>query len=391
RVVAQRCLYGVDLNPTAVQLARLSLWLCTLAADRPLTFFDHHLRAGNSLAGARLQDVARQPPARARGRLAPLRLFTNGALASSMASIVAPRLAIERQADDTAAIVRSKERTIESLNALDGPLGVWRLLADAWCAAWFWPTVVEPMTPKTWPAFSAFLRGTDDGLPPGTGARWRTVALDVSARERFFHWEIEFPEVFFDEEGAPRPGAGFDAVIGNPAWAAAHVQTAFARESGCYTLQDAGHANLYQLFAERMLHLAAPHGRVGMIMPSGLLGDHGCAGLRRFLFEHSAVDAIIGCDNRDGLFPIHRGVRFSLLTLSRTGWTAILQSGCGVRSADVLDDVPDEGAIANAVHVPVSLIRRFSGSGLAVPEMACERDRAIVARVTAAAPPLGSE
>src|SRR5262249_10755730 len=156
RVVAQRCLYGVDLNPTAVQLARLSLWLCTLAADRPLTFFDHHLRAGNSLAGARLQDVARQPPARARGRPAPLPLFTNGDLASSVASIVAPRLAIERQADDTAAIVRSKERTIESLNALDGPLGVWRLLADAWCAAWFWPTGVEPMTPKTWPAFSAF-------------------------------------------------------------------------------------------------------------------------------------------------------------------------------------------------------------------------------------------
>ena len=62
RAVAQRCVYGVDLNPTAVQLARLSLWLCTLAADRPLTFLDHHLRAGNTLAGARAADIARQPP-----------------------------------------------------------------------------------------------------------------------------------------------------------------------------------------------------------------------------------------------------------------------------------------------------------------------------------------
>jgi N-6 DNA Methylase len=57
RLVAQRCLYGVDFNPTAVQLARLSLWLCTLAADRPLTFFDHHLRVGNSLAGASPRDI----------------------------------------------------------------------------------------------------------------------------------------------------------------------------------------------------------------------------------------------------------------------------------------------------------------------------------------------
>ena len=59
RSVAERCLYGVDLNPTAVQLARLSLWLTTLAADRPLTFLDHHLASGNSLIGARLADLAR--------------------------------------------------------------------------------------------------------------------------------------------------------------------------------------------------------------------------------------------------------------------------------------------------------------------------------------------
>ena len=76
RSVAERCLYGVDLNPTAVQLARLSLWLTTLAADRPLTFLDHHLASGNSLIGARLADLARpmRPGRRAR-RLPPLPLF----------------------------------------------------------------------------------------------------------------------------------------------------------------------------------------------------------------------------------------------------------------------------------------------------------------------------
>ncbi len=67
RTIAERCLYGVDLNPMAVQLARLSLWLATLAADRPLTFLDHHLQAGDSLLGAWLSSL-RRPPIPNRGR-----------------------------------------------------------------------------------------------------------------------------------------------------------------------------------------------------------------------------------------------------------------------------------------------------------------------------------
>ena len=66
RSVAQRCLFGVDINPMAVQLGRLSLWLATLAGDRPLTFLDHHLRAGNSLVGASLDDLAAAPRRRRR-------------------------------------------------------------------------------------------------------------------------------------------------------------------------------------------------------------------------------------------------------------------------------------------------------------------------------------
>src|SRR5204862_7897660 len=75
RTIAERCLYGVDINPMAVQLARLSLWLTTLAADRPLTFLDHRLRVGDSLIGARLADLRRAPRDVRRGRDADLPLF----------------------------------------------------------------------------------------------------------------------------------------------------------------------------------------------------------------------------------------------------------------------------------------------------------------------------
>jgi hypothetical protein len=391
RTVAQRSIYGVDLNPTAVQLARLSLWLCTLAADRPVTFLDHHLRAGNALAGARAIDVARQPPGPGRRRSSsPLPLFDRDELAASLASTVSPRLMIASQPDDSAAIVHRKERLVEELAGANAPLAAWRTVADAWCAAWFWPAGVSRVAGRAWPAFSASLRGLASELPDRLQRQWRAAAETAARRERFFHWELEFPEVFFTHRGEPRGRPGFDAVIGNPPWAAARELTAFSRESGCYTLQGRGHPNLYQLFAERMLQLTAPGGRVGMLMPSGLLSDHGCALLRQHLFDRCTVDAIVGFDNRDALFPIHRGVRFALVTASAGGSTADLQSRAGVRSAAVLDDIPEEGTVPGGVRVPLALVRRFSGAALAVPELPHARDREILARVLSTAPHLGS-
>ena len=140
-----------------------------------------------------------------------------------------------------------------------------------------------------------------------------------------------------------------------------------------------------------MLELAAPAGRVGMLMPSGLLTDHGCAALRAHLFERCTVDAVLGFDNREALFPIHRGVRFSLITASNGGATSDLQTRTGLRSAaDILDDVPDEGGVPGSVRIPLTLVRRFSGPGLAIPDLPQTRDREILARVLSSAPQLGT-
>jgi hypothetical protein len=392
RVVAIRCLYGVDINPTAVQLARLSLWLCTLAADRPLSFLDHHLRTGNSLAGARLADLARQPPVRGRRRtMTPLPLVDDDELVSQLASTVGPRIDVARETDDTVAAVRRKERVIDALHGDRGPLAGWRASADAWCAVWFWPDDLPSIGSREWPALNAALGGRDSGLPDRLIQQWRATVAAVTARERFFHWEIEFPEIFFDASGAPRADAGFDAVIGNPPWTAAQALTAFSRESGCYRLQSDGHANLYQLFAERMLALTKAGGRVGALMPAGLLGDHGCARLRAHLFERCAVDALLGFENSAGLFPIHRGMRFALVTATTGGSTDVIPSRSGLRTASELDDVPDEGPVPDQVSLPLDFVRRFSGPGLEVPLLAAERDREILSRVLGAVPALGSD
>ena len=132
RVVAQRCLYGVDVNPTAVQLARLSLWLCTLAADKPLTFLDHHLRTGNSLVGATAADLARQPPGRPRRRrLAVLPLFQSLPLAGDLAETRNVRTGLAAIPDDTPEVVHAKERALDDLAGPRGPLSPWRAIADA--------------------------------------------------------------------------------------------------------------------------------------------------------------------------------------------------------------------------------------------------------------------
>jgi Eco57I restriction-modification methylase len=393
RTIAQRCLFGVDANPTAVQLARLSLWLCTLAADRPLTFLDHRLRCGNSLVGATIADMTSRPPSR-RPRPArktrQLGLFDERELAHGVSAAVGVRLGIASQPDASAAIVRDKERTLEELDGSAGPLRGWRELADAWCAAWFWPGDVAPPVGTAWTTFAAALRGRSRDLPPDVERRWRETAAAVAARERFFHWELEYPEVFHDERGAPQAGAGFDAVIGNPPWSAAGSVTRFSRDSGCYRMQGDGHVNLYQLFAERMLRLLRPGGRAGMVLPAGLLSDVGCADLRRYLFDGCDVDAAISLDNRDGLFPIHRSVRFVLLTATAGGKTEELCVKRGVRDAAALDDVADLGPPPGAVRIPMSMVRAFGGSGRAVPDLATDLDRAVLARLLSCGPPLES-
>ena len=395
RAIAQRCLYGVDLNPTAVQLARLSLWLCTLAADRPLTFFDHHLRAGNSLAGASPRDIYRQPPGRRRrgtARGSALPLFDADELHGCLSAAILPRLAMASQPDDTAVTVRTKEHMLAALDGRGGPLALWRRLADAWCAAWFWTGGPAP----AWSALSACVRDRSSGAPPGLEEQWLDTVDAIRARERFFHWELEFPEVFFDQRGDPVTNGGFDAVLGNPPWdtlraeSAARPLTIFSRESGCYRLQGEGHANLYQLFAERMLQLVKPGGRLGAVMPSGLMADHGCARLRQALIERCRIDAVLGFENREAIFPIHRGVRFVLLTADAHRPGDALCTRFAMRSASSLDDVPDEGSIPGGTVISTSLLRGCSGPGLAVPELGGVRDREILARIVDVIPTLGS-
>src|SRR5262249_23432049 len=113
RANAERCLYGVDLNPMAVQLARLSLWLATLAADRPLSFLDHRLQAGDSLVGAWVSTLRQAPgDARTTRRAGAPMLFDDDAIGDALRAALPMRFSIESTPNDSLEQVRAKERAL---------------------------------------------------------------------------------------------------------------------------------------------------------------------------------------------------------------------------------------------------------------------------------------
>lgn len=402
REVALRCLFGVDLNPMAVQLARLSLWLATLAAERPLTFLDHHLVTGDSLVGATPADAAR-PPGRSsrRRRPEPLPLFDDVAVEPVLEHAVRARQAMTDAPDDTAAAVHRKERALAALHADEGRLAAWRRVCDLWCASWFWNGDAPPAA--AFADVAAFVLRRTSALPERVVSTIAAHAETVAVAQRFLHWPLTFPEVFADHRGEALVNPGFDAVLGNPPWDmvrgdsgvaatregrrdSARMLAGFVREAGVYQVAPGAHVNRYQLFVERALQLTRRGGRIGLILPAGAVADAGAAGLRRHLFDRASVDSVTGLDNRHGIFPIHRGVRFVMLAGTTGRATTQLECRFGLSRVEELE---------GAWRAPLMLTRRFlsrlSGDDdLGIPELVTARDLAIVERVAAEVPRLGA-
>jgi hypothetical protein len=412
RTVAERCLYGVDRNAMAVQLARLSLWLTTLASDRPLTFLDHHLSTGDSLMGASFADLARTSVGEGRrhSRLAArmLPLFSDDSAQALARQVLPERFRLAVEPGDTLQAVREKERALEALNAEGATLSRWKRAADLWCAA------SVPGTQLTSAMFGDMLLALISGrgsLPQKDQGRLLANAAVVAREHEFFHWELEFPEVFFDREGRRDPLGGFDAVIGNPPWdalradtgetdhrsrerASLHARLRFFRDAGVYRHQGPGHLNRYQLFVERAQQLTRLGGRLGLVLPSGFATDRGSGPLRRALLDHTTVDRVIGFSNRDGIFPIHRDVRFLLLTATKAGSTARLEGTFGRTQASWLDDLPDSTAEdpleARAISLRRESLDRWDPEHLSIPLLSSPNDLDILLHVSASIPPLAS-
>ncbi len=412
RLVVERCIYGVDKNPMAVELAKVSLWLATASKDRPLSFLDAKLRCGDSLVGAFLEDLDRVPAVLVRGRqadgAAQLRFPVEHAR-TTIAQFAAGRRELAEAPSDHAAEVRAKAaRLREHLH--DEALKRLRLRADLWVTAFYWPPYAPPLTAREYRAYTS--HASERGMLPLRVAQ-ETVEETVRG-VRPFHWELEFPEVFFNLDGTRRADAGFDAILGNPPWegigfkaaefytrfepvfafATTKVQKqsladavlstvsgkeAFAREnarldaekgyvkgSGQYELLGAAGRtfNYYRAFLERDLRLLAPGGFVGLTIDAGLVGDAGTQYHRRALFERARVRVFALFDNSKRIFPIDSREQFVVLVAGKDGTTEQVPFSSGLTAVGDLDSLD-----AHTITLPLTVIQRLAPETMAIPDI----------------------
>ncbi len=301
RRVVQSVIYGVDLNPLAVELAKLSLWLVTVAKDRPLSFLDHHLRAGNSLIGEQLDAVRAFAQAKPKKRvrvdlsLAPQEpLFEEEELRRSMSLAVDSMWIIEDNPALTVEDVKEQERVYSDLRTT--LTAKYKRLADLVTASNLGMEIAralrKPLADHATARSATGLRKLDEIL---------LQAEAIASANRVFHWQIEFPEVFYDREGRSLgEGAGFSAVVGNPPYVRQEELGQFKTYfQSHYPDVYKGTADLFVYFFGQGLNLLKTGTRLGYIASNSWLRANYAAPLRSYLRNKVSVETLIDLgDNR---------------------------------------------------------------------------------------------
>ena len=273
RIVAQRCLYGVDKNPMAVDLAKLSLWLATLAKEHPFTFLDYALRCGDSLVGLSKKQIEsfHWKPERQRD-------FSRAVIADRITRATSYRKEIREAAEATPESLLSQKLALadEALN----PLRFYGDLVIAACFAGSNDRQRKTLLDESAEQLSAYLHNPHKIELRKPLDETRHALLDGEKPVHPFHWEIEFPEVF------DRENSGFDAFVGNPPFAGKN--TLAAGHAGGYpdwlkTIHEESHGNadLVAHFFRRTFNLLRSDGTLGLIATNTIgQGDTRSTGLR---------------------------------------------------------------------------------------------------------------
>jgi len=426
RLVTRHCLYGVDMNPLAVHLAKLSLWLNGFARDHKLTFLDHHLRCGNSLIGIRSLAQLEKIPERAKDAKRKNKNDQQVALPLPESLTEAFREA----ARDLAAIADIAEDDTDRQKEIHTDARTERItpllpLADLY-TAYLMNGAVRPDDYED--LFLRLSRG--DGPASVTEMELDDRAKALAGSHRFFHWPLEFPDVFTNEEG------GFDADVGNPPWdilkpnsleffsaydpqfraykkqeanrvadrlMAEHPpirrkweaygeefeqQSEYVRQPSAYRALGKGDINTYKLFLERFYALLKAGGRLGIVTPSGLYTDQGCQPLRELFFNESRIVCLYGFENRwptvftavDGRF------KFILFCAEKGGTTKAFRCAFMEHDPERLPVID-----AGALETKLEHVRKFSPDTLSVMEFRSQRDIDIAAKIYGDWPLLGEE
>lgn len=384
RQVAGHCLYGVDVNDLAAELAKVSLWVEAVEPGKPLSFLDARIRVGNSLLGTtptllqagipedafkELEGDDKQYARKVRTRN---RSQVSGQDVLSFGEVSNTRLAAERTRvlalADNVDEVRSQAEQWKAYERSPKYLAR-KIHADVWCAAFMWP--LYPGAPE--PPTNAVLRAIENNPADPDLAKTMLEARRLSEEHRFFHWYLEFPEIFqvsgdehINTVGPKGWTGGFACMVGNPPWDQVQLDAreffaarapeiakastmaqrktlistlrnddpalyeAYAMEqrrndgekhfihaSSRFPLTSYGRLNTYSLFAETFRSLIGPTGLAGIIVPTGIATDSFNQYFFSDLVKSRSLVTLYDFENSAPIFPsVHRSFKFCLLTMS---------------------------------------------------------------------------
>ncbi len=403
RLILKRCIYGVDLSPMAVEVANVTLWLASFVPGLALSYLGSNLKCGDALIGVADPYVV---------GAADSPLFTGQAVGDAMKRAAALQRKLAENPDRTPDEVKRSEELAADLREATAGL---RTAFDLWAAE---PLGLDGARHDLEINAEAIIAGDEAKTAKIAGAIGK--AEDMASRYRFFHWPLEFPNVFHRD----RPG--FDVVVGNPPWDEITVEElafyalrepglrglpnladrrkriaqldlqnlawrgefeaeqaklatvrGFFSESGGYQLQGVGDKDLYQLFCERYSHLVRQNGRLGVVLPRTAFLAKGARRFREWLFTNNSLRRLdLLLNNRGWAFTIvHPQYTIALLTGQRRMPTeqATLQVTGPSASLKEFQDV----ARGQGVSIPVSSL----GSARVVPLLPSQLHADVLAKL----------
>lgn len=387
RDVVGYCIHGVDINEMAVELCKVALWMETLDPGRPLSFLDRKIRPGNSLIGATpallhggIPDNAFNPitgddksycsewKKQNKAQQKQETLFTADLRPWQRLQQVATDMRqVDSLDDNTLTGVQQQEATFHELRQSPDYLDS-KLWADAWCAAFVWTKAYDAFE---YPITEDIFRRV--GSSPDSTPAWLKKEIERLCEEyQFFHWHLEFPQVFQPKDDLGDPNdvtgweGGFDVVLGNPPWERVKLQekewfasrdeaiatapnaaarrkliaalsktnptlfvgfeadkrkaegeSHFVRDSSKYPLCGRGDVNTYTIFAELSRQVQSDTGRVGIIVPSGIATDNTTRFFFQDLMDTRTLVSLYAFENEAKLFPgVDHRVKFALLSIT---------------------------------------------------------------------------
>ena len=387
RMVLKRCIYGVDKNRMAVELAKVALWLHTFTVGAPLSFLDHHLRHGDSLFGAWVQGATD----RAQTYGTPLLLHepvTRALRAADGMQI------IEGLTDAEIAEAHRSAGIFAEVEEMTAPLDALLSLIHALD----WLNIKEKADKNALKIFFDGQFGDPLAIAMGKaepdtkredGRRFAALlaqARDLIREEHFLNWQVTFPGIWSGWEEDLQ--GGFDAVIGNPPWdrmklqqvewfaarrreiamaqraadrkcmiadlekvgdplarnfAEANVRATaavrIARDSGDYPQLSGGDVNLYSLFVERAMTIVKPNGMVGLLTPSGIASDKTAARFFKGVATEGRLRAFYDFENKKVFFPdVHASFKFCVFVASPSQIGEAAKCAFYIHDAAELDD-----------------------------------------------------